>query len=574
MKSTLLLCLLLGSLYGFAQKGAPPNPLALDDAGMDGYLKNRKPAKISIQVHHLPASAGRIKVSYSLVHFGAQSQIARQTVLGKDGTVTIVLDENLPYQQLWLTVDSLLYTGIVVNSDLHISIDAAITKGQEIYLAGNGVQFSGTDGALNSVLNEHTLFRKKERDSIESYFVNQSLLAANKKITLETFLQTADLAYRQLQQTDEEFIGKYPGYGEIIRNETNSMYYGWFCVPFTFKNIPAQYWERIKTHQPYFVSNDGVAFYQQLSNYIVYNSNNAAINIQSLLYKNYAKYNETQKSILDSINYYEQLSGPEREKSKKELNNLYNKRYSHFTDEQSMLTMQHQINIIENNHTGARADLLKICLMGGLKEQYNTTYPFLLKHLTTDWCKRIVQTQLAESISRQKEVDSLFNIAQKINDTQLYIGKPLVQLAFGAQLYRLDSLTKAADFIVNLKAKFKGKAIIIDFWATWCGPCLSDIPRGKKLHEDNKDLPIEYVYLCTTGGSNEKSWKNHVVDLKAPGTHIFVNDVMITEIKRIFNASGGFPAYVVIDLQGNASASKIRFMSEVTRATLQSVVGL
>ncbi len=82
------------------------------------------------------------------------------------------------------------------------------------------------------------------------------------------------------------------------------------------------------------------------------------------------------------------------------------------------------------------------------------------------------------------------------------------------------------------------------------------------------------MYLCTTGGSNEKLWKSHVVDLKAPGTHIFVKDAIITELKRIFNAEGGFPAYVVIDLQGNASAAKIRFMSEVDRNKLKQVAGL
>lgn len=56
--------------------------------------------------------------------------------------------------------------------------------------------------------------------------------------------------------------------------------------------------------------------------------------------------------------------------------------------------------------------------------------------------------------------------------------------------------------MLNLKLKFPNKALIIDFWATWCVPCLGDLPNSKKLYEANKDLPVEYVYICTRGGSN------------------------------------------------------------------------
>ncbi|NQV50654.1 MAG: TlpA family protein disulfide reductase [Candidatus Marinimicrobia bacterium] len=34
---------------------------------------------------------------------------------------------------------------------------------------------------------------------------------------------------------------------------------------------------------------------------------------------------------------------------------------------------------------------------------------------------------------------------------------------------------------------FKGKVIIVDFWATWCGPCKMEIPSFIKLQEDYKD---------------------------------------------------------------------------------------
>lgn len=516
MKSLLLLLLMFVSLFTLAQTNVATQARSMEDPQLDSYLKKRKPAVISIKVINSPASLQNTSVDYSVVLLGPQTQTKKHTSLNKDGAVKIVLDDNLPYQQVWLNVEGILYTGLYVNSDLSITIDAAITKGKEVYLAGDGVQFSGIDGALNTAMNKQTLFRKEEQDNCQSLLANGSIAAANNKTRIPAFMVTADSIYRQLQKINEEFIRQNPDFAWAIRNETKSLYYHWVSLPFTYSAMPDTLFQQISAHQPFFMSNDGVGFYRQLSNYTVRRNGDRQVNRE----------------------------------------------------------MSDYISIIDSSNSGPKADILKLALMEKGKDTYLTSYPAILNAMHTEWCSRFVRTKLAEAIGKQKEVDSLFAIAKNIQGDALFIGNPIGQLAFGANMYRLDSLTKAEDFIINLKAKFKGKAIIIDFWATWCAPCLSDIPRGKKLHEDNKDLPIEYVYLCTTGGSNEKSWKSHVVDLKAPGTHIFVKDAIITELKRIFNAGGGFPAYVVIDLQGNASATKIRFMSEVDRNRLKQVAGL
>jgi thiol-disulfide isomerase/thioredoxin len=135
-------------------------------------------------------------------------------------------------------------------------------------------------------------------------------------------------------------------------------------------------------------------------------------------------------------------------------------------------------------------------------------------------------------------------------------------------------LKNVDEFILNLRAKFPKKALVIDFWATWCVPCLSDLPFSKSLHVANKDLPIGYIYLCSSSSSNINIWKNKVAELEIPGTHIFVDEKIIAQLKVILNATSGFPAYVVIDANGKFNNKAISRMENLNRDSVKQAVGL
>jgi len=57
-------------------------------------------------------------------------------------------------------------------------------------------------------------------------------------------------------------------------------------------------------------------------------------------------------------------------------------------------------------------------------------------------------------------------------------------------------------------AEFKGKYVYIDFWATWCGPCITEMPPLVKLYEDYKDRNIAIMSISVD--KNKPAWEKMV----------------------------------------------------------------
>jgi len=67
---------------------------------------------------------------------------------------------------------------------------------------------------------------------------------------------------------------------------------------------------------------------------------------------------------------------------------------------------------------------------------------------------------------------------------------------------------QAADFLLvdiqgstHRLADYRGKWVLVNFWATWCSPCLSEIPELSSLHSAHKDKDLLVIGIAMQSGS-------------------------------------------------------------------------
>lgn len=85
-----------------------------------------------------------------------------------------------------------------------------------------------------------------------------------------------------------------------------------------------------------------------------------------------------------------------------------------------------------------------------------------------------------------------FSITAPATFSQIVIGEAAPEI----------SLPDKTDSIINLSS-FKGKVVLVDFWASWCGPCRAAIPNLLRMYKKNKAKGFEIFAVSTDKDKNE-----------------------------------------------------------------------
>ncbi|AUC84937.1 redoxin [Polaribacter sp. ALD11] len=126
---------------------------------------------------------------------------------------------------------------------------------------------------------------------------------------------------------------------------------------------------------------------------------------------------------------------------------------------------------------------------------------------------------------------------------------------------------------------FKGKFVYIDVWATWCGPCIQQIPFLKTLEKEYHGKNIEFISLSTdesgrSGGSweaAEKKWRDFVKAKQLTGTQLWAGKDFSFQQAYQINA---IPRFILIDPQGNIVSANAPRPSEPRLKELFTSLGI
>ena len=110
------------------------------------------------------------------------------------------------------------------------------------------------------------------------------------------------------------------------------------------------------------------------------------------------------------------------------------------------------------------------------------------------------------------------------------------------------TLTALNDSVYNLR-ELEGKVVLVNFWATWCGPCRMEIPEFNELHKSYHEQGLEILGISVS--DNKKQLKNFTKSFAVDYPLLYGEARNMNKIMKDYGGVYAVPSSFLIGKQGS-----------------------
>lgn len=466
------------------------------------YQDSTNRAKVTGRIINLPLDkAGKKILKFVAVSIHSDLQQEQYPNIDEDGSFQFRLPESYPAQEIYFGVDEDRYFGmLLVRDSIYIEIDYAKLPTSDIqgFSPIEAVQYSGPDAALTEARNRIAFA------GLNGGIQQPFMVALGRIMDPKDKMQELDSLMVILRARDEKLAEGLPEKDLLyLRNEREAEYLGLIVRLYLNTDMPAEVRSRYLEFEPLAMSNTTRRFYESF------------------------------QSSLRAEAYRKVKASPDSTET--ELGKSFRRNDS-------------LAAILNTELPPLRADLIKLYVQEKDPVLNESILGKCLETTQTSWIREILQERFNVSQYETRKLRQI--LGEKVAIAfPVEFGRPVGRLDFGADLYKVNEELSGVELLAKIRGAFPDKALYLDFWATWCAPCIAQMPFSAKLHQESEGLPVEYVYLCTDGGGSVEQWQNHIANHEVGGTHLFVPETVHKELMNLFSARG-YPTYILLEADG------------------------
>lgn len=147
---------------------------------------------------------------------------------------------------------------------------------------------------------------------------------------------------------------------------------------------------------------------------------------------------------------------------------------------------------------------------------------------------------------QKKNIISYF-VNKSFTDILIDENEKVIQLAAKSSKERIFKIDRSSDKVMDsIISKYKGTVVFVDFWATWCAPCLAAMQISESVKREFENNDVVFVYI-TCPSSPRKTWEQKITGIR--GEHYYVTEKEWDNLNKTYSFTG-IPHYLIFDKSG------------------------